>query len=195
MLYAAVLAVVALGLDAATTAVIQLSILYAVPVVIAGWAGYGRLAVLLGVFQSLGRLVLEVAIWHSDTLRWTGTINALVRIAILTVMAVLSYRGGKHSRQLSAVFDALSKLVPICSHCRRMRDQRGEWHTVDAFLSPPLQFTLAAGLAAPASQSTLCPDCERQVYGEFDRRAVRRWVATVLISVAALIAALVWLFR
>lgn len=64
------------------------------------------------------------------------------------------------TRELASVLRdlrALSALLPICSHCRRIRDEASNWKSAEEALQ-------ASG--AKLSHS-LCPDCLRQHYPEY----------------------------
>jgi hypothetical protein len=49
----------------------------------------------------------------------------------------------------------LKKLLPICSHCMKIRDQQGDWIQVDAYMELHYQTRLDGGL---------CPECARKAY-------------------------------
>jgi hypothetical protein len=49
----------------------------------------------------------------------------------------------------------LSGLVPICSSCKKIRDDRGYWRTVERYLSEHSDAQLTHGL---------CDDCLRRLY-------------------------------
>jgi hypothetical protein len=51
----------------------------------------------------------------------------------------------------------LSGLLPICSGCRRIRDEGGRWWPLEAYVRDrsETEFT-----------HTICPDCERVLYPE-----------------------------
>jgi len=190
MLYASVIGVVALVVDGLTNASVQVSIAYAIPVVLAAWAGFLWFAILLGAFMAFGRLFLEVGFWHSDPLRWVGLVNVGIRLLVLVILAFLAYRGGSRSRALAAVLGTFGRLLPFCQQCGRIRDREGSWRTAESYVVHPSE--LPVGSAKPAGH-TLCPDCERLMFGEFDRREVRRWLTGLLVGVAASIALVVWL--
>jgi PAS domain S-box-containing protein len=48
-------------------------------------------------------------------------------------------------------------VIPICSSCNKVRDRHGNWHTLEEVLQNPgaLEFS-----------HTVCPDCEKQLYGK-----------------------------
>ncbi len=49
----------------------------------------------------------------------------------------------------------LSKLVPICSSCKKIRDDSGYWHQIEAYLQENLHLNFTHGI---------CPDCVKTLY-------------------------------
>lgn len=58
----------------------------------------------------------------------------------------------------------LSGLLPICSHCKKIRDDQGYWHHVETYVSTHTD--------ADFSHS-LCPSCIRELYPQYNRDAPR----------------------
>ncbi len=52
----------------------------------------------------------------------------------------------------------LSGLLPICAHCKKIRDDQGYWHSVEGYMREHSDVTFSHGL---------CPDCARQFYPEY----------------------------
>jgi hypothetical protein len=50
----------------------------------------------------------------------------------------------------------LKRLLPICSHCKKIRDAKGYWIDVDDYLEFHYQTRLDGGL---------CPECAKKMYG------------------------------
>ena len=49
----------------------------------------------------------------------------------------------------------LRRLLPICSHCKKIRDDEGFWEDVDAYLESHARLTFTHGI---------CPDCVHELY-------------------------------
>lgn len=60
-------------------------------------------------------------------------------------------------------------VLPICAHCKRIRDERGHWHSVEEYMSQHTDADLSHGI---------CPDCMGKLYPEFQdaQEAVRAGV-------------------
>lgn len=52
---------------------------------------------------------------------------------------------------------ALRDIVPICSHCKKVRNDKQYWESVEAFLAPRLGMVFSHGI---------CPDCLASEYAE-----------------------------
>lgn len=53
----------------------------------------------------------------------------------------------------------LSGLLPICAHCKKIRDDKGYWNQVESHLSAHSELQFSHGI---------CPECARKHYPEFD---------------------------
>ena len=53
---------------------------------------------------------------------------------------------------------ALRGLLPICSHCKKIRDDQGQWHTVETYVKDRADVDFSHGI---------CPDCLNKHYSQF----------------------------
>jgi len=53
----------------------------------------------------------------------------------------------------------LSGLLPICSHCKKIRDDKGYWNQVDVYIQENSEADLSHGI---------CPDCIKKYYSDMD---------------------------
>lgn len=52
----------------------------------------------------------------------------------------------------------LSGLLPICAHCKKIRDENGQWHDVATYVRDRSEADFTHGI---------CPECANKFYGEF----------------------------
>lgn len=52
----------------------------------------------------------------------------------------------------------LRGLLPICSHCKKIRDDQGQWHTVETYVKDRTEVDFSHGI---------CPDCLNKHYSQF----------------------------
>lgn len=64
-------------------------------------------------------------------------------------------------RKALAEVKTLSGLLPICSHCKKVRDDQGYWQQIDAFITEHSDLFFSHGL---------CPECLTEHYPEFASR-------------------------
>jgi DNA-binding NtrC family response regulator len=55
----------------------------------------------------------------------------------------------------------LSGLIPICSSCKKIRDDNGYWNKLEKYLQEHSDATLSHGL---------CPDCMKNLYPEYNNK-------------------------
>ena len=53
--------------------------------------------------------------------------------------------------------EKLSKLLPVCSNCKKIRDDKGHWQQVDEFLSSQTSTEVT---------HTICQECAEKLYGD-----------------------------
>jgi hypothetical protein len=52
----------------------------------------------------------------------------------------------------------LSGLIPICSHCKKIRDDKGCWNQIEAYISQHSEAVFSHGI---------CKDCLEKHYSEY----------------------------
>ncbi|MDD3088383.1 MAG: hypothetical protein PHT95_00360 [Candidatus Omnitrophica bacterium] len=50
----------------------------------------------------------------------------------------------------------LSRLLPICSNCKKIRDENGSWETMEEYFEDRVNVDFSHGM---------CPDCMKRLYG------------------------------
>ena len=78
----------------------------------------------------------------------------------LRLIIMLDRSNSERELALSEVKE-LSALIPICSSCRKLRDYKGYWDSLESYLSKHTNSELTHGI---------CPDCKEDLYGEFLRK-------------------------
>jgi len=67
----------------------------------------------------------------------------------------------RNLRRALAEVKTLSGLLPICSHCKKVRDDQGYWQQIDAFITEHSDLFFSHGL---------CPECLTRHYPEYNVR-------------------------
>ena len=128
--HSVIASVLILLLDYATGPFIQFPILFVVPVAIATAAQGLSGGVIVAILLPLIRLsfFMRWGLQTSWTLEWVDT---LVDVAILSAFAVTIDQIVRQQRQIKV----LEGMLPICSFCKRIRDQDGEWRRIESFIA------------------------------------------------------------
>jgi hypothetical protein len=53
----------------------------------------------------------------------------------------------------------LSGMLPICSYCKKIRDDQGYWSQIESYISRHSEAEFTHGM---------CPDCAEKLFSEFD---------------------------
>ena len=59
-----------------------------------------------------------------------------------------------------AVLRTTGGFIPICSNCKKIRDEEGTWSTIDHYIMDYTEHKLSHGI---------CPECKEALYGSFLR--------------------------
>lgn len=83
--------------------------------------------------------------------------DALICFFVLELLALLTLLLSRQSRQLRQRVRTLEGLLPICSFCKSIRDDRNEWVKLEEFLVQHSGAVFSHGL---------CPECAKKHYAE-----------------------------
>jgi hypothetical protein len=131
---------------------VQFAILLVFPVTVATVLHGVQIGVALGVLLPLLRLTY-FATWPLPSSWGLAITDALIDVAILGGTAFLIDRIVRQEQQLQV----LRGLLPICSFCKRIRDEAGDWRQLETYI---------ASRSAARFSHTFCPDCGRRHYPE-----------------------------
>jgi hypothetical protein len=143
--------------DYGTGRELQFPLLYVVPVALASWYGERTLAMVLAVAMPMCRIWFDQLWRMRETMVFEG-VNATIQAVLLLAFAGLIARVARRERALEVEVQALRGLLPICSFCKKIRDDHGEWEPLERYISERSEAQFSHGL---------CPGCARQHYGEF----------------------------
>ena len=157
MLYALAISVLLLVTDYFSGPFIQFPVSYLIPVAFVSWYSGRGWGLLFAIILPLFRFYFNIALW---TVPWTITeaiINALIRIVVLSSFAIVIDRTAIQTRTLSKQLSLMEGLLPICSHCKKIRDQNNQWQVLETYITERSATTFTHGI---------CPNCMREHYGD-----------------------------
>ena len=143
-------------LDALTGPWLMFPILFVLPVGLAAWFCQARCALMLAVLLPLGRL--GIAVYERDGPVIYLIANALVRVAVLVLLAHFTSRTARHERELVARVQTLEGILPVCMFCKDIRDDAGNWTKMEHYIARRTEAKFSHGM---------CPKCAQQHYGEY----------------------------
>lgn len=146
------MAVLILGLDLLTGPYLQFPILFVLPVTLSAWFGVSRFAYALAVLLPIGRFLIAEFV---DRIQPTAdsVVNALVRIAVLGMLAYLVRRTARQTKELE---EKVSGLAKICAWSRTI-EHEGEWISFEEYLWRRFRINTTHGIS---------PAEVRKIFGE-----------------------------
>lgn len=146
------MAATVVALDYATPAAVQFMALAVFPVAHAAWFGGRRWGVPMAIalpLCGLGVVLLKAPPWSVTV----TLVNAAIRISILVLAVYLVDRLAMQRRRLRV----LEGLLPICSHCKRIRTGDQEWQQLERYISTHSHAQFSHGI---------CPHCVKAHYSD-----------------------------
>jgi hypothetical protein len=154
--YWVTVAIVILFLDYLMQPFIRFPILFLIPITLAAWYSGREWGIGLAVCMTLVHTGLVRVAGTPETLTVTA-INELIRVVVLSLFAFLVDRTATQTRMLAREARVLTGLLPICSFCKKIRDEGGGWHPLELYISEHSEALLS---------HSLCPECTRTHYGD-----------------------------
>ena len=144
-------AVLFIWLDFETSHFIDFPILYVIPI---GWAAWRRRrwpAYTLAVIGPVLHLLEAESPFHGV---WRLA-NTAIRVGVFAGATWLIARVRDRQRLLEEV-RVLRGLLPVCSFCKKIRNDVGAWEPIEAYVSRHTEADFTHGL---------CPPCAKEHYG------------------------------
>jgi K+-sensing histidine kinase KdpD len=149
------IAAVLLWLDYISSAYIQLPLLYALPVILAAWYSGPWTGLSLAIVVPVAHVAF-LAIRPEDT-AVLATVMTPIRGVVVAFVALWFARLAEHERDLQREIRALKGLLPICSFCKNIRNEAGEWELLERFITRRSEAQFTHGL---------CPSCQETHYAD-----------------------------
>jgi len=142
--------------DYLTGPFVQFPIFFLIPVALATWYsgrwwGYG-----LALGMPLVRLYFAL-VWPDTWSTVEDSVNTAIQISVLSTFTFLIYRTAVQTQALAQRVRTLEGILPICSFCKKIRDQENRWHTLEHYISSHSAAQFSHGV---------CPECGRRHYGD-----------------------------
>lgn len=151
------IAAVWLSVDVLTGPKTDFPVAYVIPVTLAAWYSGRRPAVALAVVMPLVHVAFSIALWKAPGSMVSLAAVTTIRGVVVIAMALWFARLAEHERALHRHVQSLEGLLPICSFCKRIRNESGEWERLEAFISSRSEAEFS---------HAFCPSCWKTHYSE-----------------------------
>lgn len=149
-------AAIILLIDFSTGRYIRFPIFYVLPIWMAAWRNKKNLAFALALFLPAARFGIYY-FWHVEEV-YILLSNTLIAELALILYAYLMIRVRWQTNALKIKVKKLEGILPICSSCKRIRNEKGEYEQVDRYISEHSDALFSHGL---------CKECTRKLYPEY----------------------------
>ncbi len=117
------------------------------------------------LYEFAGFSIIAILLWLDELLdvphRLFGALKTPVNIPESVFESILVLVAGIltifiTSRLLNKI-NILEGFLPICSSCKKIRDEKEKWHQIEAYIAKRSNAIFSHGL---------CPECVKQLYGD-----------------------------
>jgi hypothetical protein len=138
--------------------------LFIIPVALLGWNCGLRSALILGAILCTIRFSIQYA-WGIPYTLPVAIVNALLRLAVLFIITFLCAKLSAAIQALRARVRTLEGILPTCSFCKDIRDEDGNWHQIEAYVTSRSEARFSHGV---------CPGCAEEHYGDILARSKKK---------------------
>lgn len=127
--------------------------LYTLPVVLAAWYSGRRPALALAFAVPAAGLIFDLA--SRPQLETMGVYLATrtLRGGVIAIIALWFARLSEHERALRHHVESLEGLLPICSFCKSIRNNAGNWEPLEEFVSTRSEAQFSHGFCPPCGKT------------------------------------------
>ena len=147
-------------IDYADEVYTQFPLLYVIPMCLAAWYSGRWPAIAMAVTVPIAHLIFQV--WagaQTEGTMATLVVRTILRVTVVVILALWLARLSKHEQALKRYVQRLEGLLPICSFCKNIRNDKGRWEPIETYISDRSEAQFSHGL---------CPDCGKKHYPDYD---------------------------
>ncbi|MCX8124245.1 MAG: hypothetical protein N3F66_08785 [Spirochaetes bacterium] len=129
---------------------IKIPITFLIPIALSTWfngKGYGLLYTFL---LPVIRFSFVSFIWRVPWSMMESTVNMIIQILVFIAFSLTIEKVAMENKKLEEEVTLLQGILPICSYCKKIRDEKGTWQPIEHYISQHSDALFSHGL---------CPDC------------------------------------
>jgi hypothetical protein len=156
-LYWLILASLIIVVDYVAGPLIQFPILYLIPIGLASWYSGRWWGLSFAFSMPLIRLYFLTLLDAPWTI-FEAAINATIRVVVFASFAYLVDKIVTYKGELEKEVHVLKGILPICSFCKKIRNQDGNWEALEHYITVHSEAEFTHGM---------CPECAKQHYPDY----------------------------
>jgi hypothetical protein len=147
---------------------ISFSLFYLLPIFLITWFVNGKTGVIISILSAISWLTADLLSEHHYTHPAIPYWNMSIRVGFFLIftflLAKLKFIMEEQARNILklqkalAEINTLSGLLPICSSCKKIRDDKGYWNQLETYISEHSEAMFSHGI---------CPECAKRLYPEY----------------------------
>lgn len=130
-------------------------VVYVIPVILAAWYSGKWPAVGLAIAVPVFRLLVFVMPFDQPEGFGSLALATALRGIVIVFLALWFARLAEFERELQREVKVLEGLLPICSFCKNIRNDAGDWERLEKFISRQSEAEFSHGV---------CPTCAEKHY-------------------------------
>ena len=142
--------------DFFTSAYLLFPIFFIIPVLLVAW--HGKLSHAMGFIAVL--CAARVAFHFHWGVPWGLTalaFNTVTRLIVLGLVAALTSRVSRQTREMRRRVRLLEGMLPICGFCKDIRDDSGQWVQLEAYITRHSEAQFSTGICDKCGKKHLGP--------------------------------------
>ena len=144
-----------LWVDYLTSTSVHFPVVYVLPVILAAWYSGAWPAVGLAIAVPVFRLLFLVRPLDPPEGMASLALATALRGVVIVFLALWFARLAEFERSLERRVKVLEGLVPICAHCKNIRNESGEWERLEKYITRRSEAEFSHGI---------CPACSEKHY-------------------------------
>jgi hypothetical protein len=128
-----------------------------IPVALCAWYSGRWPALALAAAMESGHILLLATVWRSPGGFVVPAAMTVGRTAALMILTLWVARLEEHERALQQHVKRLEGLLPICSFCKKIRNDAGRWEQLERYITDR---------SSAQFSHSFCPDCVAEHYPE-----------------------------